>query len=137
MPLVSQLEPVNWISVLIIVFDRCQNVLARGRYFEAAVRAVLAEAAERSLRGMTAALQPTNGGPVGESSGLRDGGSYGQTPRGGDGDNNIGEELEPLDLDSAAAVERELLSGEGWANAVMALRRGQEDILEHVLRESR
>ena len=97
---------------------------------------------------MTASLQPTSSGPAGEGSGLRfgsgisaaDTGVAGADTGGGGGAaaaSDEDDELEPLDLEAAAAVKRELLSGEDWASAVIALRRGQEDILEHLLRESR
>ena len=40
--------------------------------------------------------------------------------------------------EEAAAVSHELRnSGEDWAGAVLALRRGQEEILEHLLLEVR
>ena len=90
---------------------------------------------------MTASLQPTGSGPAGEGSGLRYGGSGVSAGDTGVAGAAASEEddalLEPLDLEAAAAVKRELLSGEDWASAVIALRRGQEEILEHVLRESR
>jgi hypothetical protein len=101
---------------------------------EAAARSVLADAAERSMRAMTSSLQPTGGGPGSRygNNGLDIGDGGGDVA--GDG---ASEELEPLDVEAAAAVKRELLGGEDWASAVIALRRGQEDILEHLLRESR
>ena len=87
---------------------------------EAAVRSVLADAAERSMRAMRNSLLPAD-----DSSGPPAAGEEG----GG------GEGLEPLDVEDARAVKLGLLSGEDWANAVIALRQGQEDILEHVRRE--
>ena len=39
-------------------------------------------------------------------------------------------------MEDARAVKLGLLSGEDWANAVIALRQGQEDILEHGASES-
>ena len=81
---------------------------------EAAARAVLGEASERALRGMNAALRP--GGGVDDAAGF---------------------ELDELDAERAGAIQKELKSGEDWCASVMNLRRGQEEILEELLRHSR
>ena len=81
---------------------------------EAAARAVLGEASERALRGMNAALRP--GAGVDDAAGF---------------------ELDELDAERAGAIQKELKSGEDWCASVMNLRRGQEEILEELLRHSR
>ena len=81
---------------------------------EAAARAVLGESAERALRGMNAALRPGKGV-----------------------DDAAGFELDELDAERAGAIQKELKSGEDWCASVMNLRRGQEEILEELLRHSR
>ena len=106
---------------------------------EAAVSAVLVAAAERALGDMEAALEARPHGGGGEAAG----GSAGR----GEGEEGLTEEhghpssdrpaLEPLDEEEAAAVREELRSGEAWAAAVVTLRRGRRDILEHVMRRAR
>ena len=81
----------------------------------------LEAAAERGLVGMRAALEAGGGSPY---SGGVDSQAVGAAG--------------PLDADEAAAVRRELdESAEDWAAAVRTLRRGQEEILEHVASHAR
>ena len=106
---------------------------------EAATRAVVGEAAYAALRAHAEALRPLVGGAVADFA--SEAGDQPENTSESDGgfDPFAAPPSDPaaaLSPAAAAGARADLAGGEAWARSVLALRRGQEEILEHVLGRS-
>ena len=104
---------------------------------EAAARAVVGEAAYAAMRAHVESLQPNaNEAKGAEENDVFDKKRRETTPESRGLDPFAAPSADPaaaLSPAAAAGARLDLAGGEAWARSALALRRGQEEILEHVL----